>query len=236
MDITSDIGTKEGSVNNIIGRPVAAPRLERQKVSSLHNLIRGNGCTSSVGRWKRHHSCREPCTRSQTSMLGGICSWANGRCKTRKRPLTLGSIIFRYRTWIPLVVKYGISNLTLIGRLPLAVWPAPPMLPRHRSSSPLTDGRPSSARIRNSLPPPNCLIFPTFLAHNGRLRHSASSDQYFDIVGSATTLELSFGLMSIAAGCQAFQHATKKRDQQNALHSYIHHMMLTLRMYSREPE
>lgn len=26
--------------------------------------------------------------------------------------LTLGSVIFKYRTWIPLVVKYGISNFT----------------------------------------------------------------------------------------------------------------------------
>lgn len=86
--------------------------------------------------------------------------------KMEGKTLTFGSMIFRYRTWIPLVVKYGISNLTLIGRLPFPVCPAPPILPPKPpvipppcSSSPFTEGNPNSARMRNSFPPPNCLIF-----------------------------------------------------------------------------
>lgn len=66
-----------------------------------------------------------------------------------------GSIIFKYLTWIPLVVKYGISNLTLIGLFFLS------------GSASFTLGSPSSALIKNSFPPPNCLIFQMIADFSG---------------------------------------------------------------------
>jgi len=115
-------------------------------------------------------------------------------------------MIFKYRTCIPLVVKYGISNLTLIGlfallppETPPMEPPKPPIMPPPLSSSPLcythisqhalaievsyspnnlnsrrlecmtyrTEGKPNSALIKNSFPPPNCLIFHTISLLSG---------------------------------------------------------------------
>ncbi len=99
--------------------------------------------------------------------------------------LTLGSMIFYYRTWMPLAVKWGNSNLTLIGRLPFPPW-APPILPQNPpvipptcSSSPLTDGRPSSACISKSLPARRAQIQRTRRFSSRYIRsHHAAVDHF----------------------------------------------------------
>ena len=58
-------------------------------------------------------------------------------------------------TWMPETVKYGISNLTVIGGLSFL------------SSSFETDGSPKCARIRYSFPPWNCLIVQTIASLSG---------------------------------------------------------------------
>jgi hypothetical protein len=57
---------------------------------------------------------------NNTNMEGKLVACKRTREEIVPR-LTFGSMIFRYRTWIPLVVKYGISNFTLMGRFPFAV-------------------------------------------------------------------------------------------------------------------
>lgn len=127
--------------------------------------------TETADRWENRAMSRFPLKQTTKRM--------KGKQEERKKEMrvgdTFGSMILRYLTWIPLVVKYGISNLTLIGLLPLPPGPpAPPILPPNPpiipppcSSSPFTEGRPSSARMRNSLPPPNCLIFHTMADLSG---------------------------------------------------------------------
>ena len=117
----------------------------------------------------RTHGSEGYCSCRASQSTGGAMEQTPG-----KGELTFGSMIFRYLTWIPLVVKYGISNLTLIGLFalpspltPPMLPPKPPVIPPPCSSSPLTLGRPSSARIRNSFPPPNCLIFHTMADFSG---------------------------------------------------------------------
>ena len=77
-------------------------------------FVRGNRCTNGCG------VCVRTCV--------GVCGRMACMCVTREL------------TWMPDVVKYGISNLTLIGGLPSL-------------SSASTLGRPKWARIRYSFPP-----------------------------------------------------------------------------------
>ena len=59
----------------------------------------------------------------------------------------LGSLILKYRTWIPLVVKYGMEKFTFIGFLLMM------------DSGSVTAGKPNSALIENCLPPGNVFNF-----------------------------------------------------------------------------
>mmetsp|Transcript_28945 Transcript_28945/g.59240 ORF Transcript_28945/g.59240 Transcript_28945/m.59240 type:complete len:323 (+) Transcript_28945:541-1509(+) len=77
-------------------------------------------------------------------------------------------MIFRYRTCIPLTVKYGISNLTPMGAFHEFSPPFFPSFPCPPASAALMEGRPKCALIRYSLPPWNCLMFQTTASRSGR--------------------------------------------------------------------
>lgn len=139
-------------------------QLEKKKITLYIYLLSIRHSNSNIARL-----CNVPHPRQRRVLQLEVKSaniFPDNHQKKKGGGQTFGSVIFKYRTWIPLVVKYGISNFTLIGLFAFPNDPAPPILPPNPpvipppcSSSPLTDGRPSSARIRNSLPPPNCLIF-----------------------------------------------------------------------------
>merc|ERR1719192_787635 len=67
-------------------------------------------------------------------------------------------MIFRYLTWMPDVVKYGISNLTLMGGLPSIRLPS-------------TLGRKNWAFMRYSLPPGNDLMVQHTAPSSGTYLH-----------------------------------------------------------------
>ena len=77
------------------------------------------------------------CVIYRTHGNDGYCSCARSRqhgyniheVNEKFVKLTLGSMIFRYLTWMPEVVKYGISNFTPMGRLALLLPPTPPIEP-----------------------------------------------------------------------------------------------------------
>lgn len=173
------MGQKRGNPKESKTGEVFLPRLCRLSVWWRHHIVKHLHMQSGMRHtdiFLRVVAYNAPVMRSQGQGFvqvtkNDICDWGK---RKHFGSLTLGSMILRYRTWIPLVVKYGISNLTLMGRLLLFNCPAPPILPPNPpvipppcSSSPFTEGRPNSARIKNSFPPPNCLIFQIIADFSG---------------------------------------------------------------------
>ena len=121
----------------------------------------------------------------------------------------LFSMIFKYRTWIPDVVKYGISNLTamggfLSGSSTNEMMTNAPLLRQHTrfhtgQAKVSTENKFFATRELLNLPDDGILFRSIRSTANGslelwRIRIFWNGDRDFDVVGCRSTFELGFGL------------------------------------------